>query len=62
MITLFSRLYMRVGVLHTRGKHLHDRIVSLRGDVWALKTSLKRHFLLKCLHQTKKRSGRASMC
>jgi hypothetical protein len=23
-----------------RGKHLHDRIISLRGEVWAHKTSL----------------------
>jgi hypothetical protein len=33
IIMLFTRLYVRVGILFTRGKHLHDRILSLR---WGL--------------------------
>ena len=32
-ITLFARLYVRVGILLTFGKHLHDRTISLRGDI-----------------------------
>ena len=27
-------LYVRVGILLTCEKHLHDRIISLRGEVW----------------------------
>ena len=34
IIMLCTRIYMRVGILITCGKHLHDRIISLRGD-WA---------------------------
>ena len=40
IITLFSRLYVRVGKLPTREQHLYDRIISLRGEIWAHKTSL----------------------
>ena len=31
---------MRVGILLTCGKHLHDCIISLRGEVWSHKASL----------------------
>ena len=42
MITLFARIYVRVGILLTCGKHLpmHDRIISLTGEACAHKTSL----------------------
>jgi hypothetical protein len=40
-----------------KSKHLHDRIISLRWEVWAHKTSLPPHFLLKCLYQTRNVSG-----
>jgi hypothetical protein len=40
MITLFARLYVRVGILLTCRMYLHDRIISLRGEVSAHKTSL----------------------
>ena len=40
IITLLVRWYVRVGILLTRGKHLHDRTISLRGEVWNHKTSL----------------------
>jgi hypothetical protein len=39
-MTLFARLYVRVDILLTCGKHVHDRIISLREEVWAYKTSL----------------------
>ena len=41
------------------GDHLHDCIISLRGEVWANKTSLTCHFffLLKCVYQCRKVSG-----
>jgi hypothetical protein len=38
--TLFARFYERVDILLPNGKHLHDRIISVRGEVWAHKTSL----------------------
>ena len=31
--------YGRVGILLTCGKHFHDRIISLKGEIWANKTS-----------------------
>jgi hypothetical protein len=40
IITLFARLYIRIVILRICGKHLNDRIISLRGDVWANKSSL----------------------
>ena len=40
IITLFSWLYLRVGILLTYGKHLHDCIISLREEVLAHKISL----------------------
>ena len=46
--TLFARLYVRVDIVFTCGKH--DRIFSLRGKVWALRTSLASVHLLKCLY------------
>jgi len=49
---------LRVGILLTRGKHLHDRILSLRGKVWGLKASLSPPlFSLKCQYQVRKESG-----
>jgi len=36
MITLFTRLYVREGIL-LDGKHLHDRIISIWGEVLANK-------------------------
>ena len=35
IITLFPRIYVRVGILLTCGKHLPDHIGSLRVEVWA---------------------------
>jgi len=40
VITLLAWIYVRVGILLTCGKHLHDHIISLKGDVWGHKTSL----------------------
>ena len=40
IITLFARLYARVGILLTCGNHLHEHITSLREELWAHKTSL----------------------
>ena len=40
IIKLFAWLYERVDILLTWGKHLHDSIISLRGEVWRHKTGL----------------------
>ena len=39
-------VYMRVGILLTCRKHLHDRIISLKGEECAHNISLTRHLLL----------------
>jgi hypothetical protein len=40
IIKLLVRLYVRVGILLSCGKHLHDRLISIRGEVWVHKSSL----------------------
>jgi hypothetical protein len=32
ILTLFCRLYVKIGILLKSGKHLHDRFISLRQD------------------------------
>ena len=39
-LVMFSRLCVRVVILFAWGIRLHDRIISLRGEFWTLKTSL----------------------
>jgi len=39
IIRPFARFYVRVGILLTRGKHLHDRIISMRREGKGTKTS-----------------------
>ena len=39
-ITMFARLCVRVGILLTSRKHLHDLIISLRGKDGVNRTSL----------------------
>jgi hypothetical protein len=46
--------FVRVGILLTCGKYLHDRIMSLRGAVWVNKNSLTPLLLLKSLCQVRK--------
>ena len=38
--TLLTQLYVRVGILHTSGKHMHDRITLQGVDVWIHTISL----------------------
>ena len=40
LITLFFRIYVSVNIFLTCGKYLHDRIISLRREILAHKTSL----------------------
>ena len=46
-----SHFYVRAGILLTCGKHLHDRIISLREEVWADKTSLTLPLSIEVLQQ-----------
>jgi hypothetical protein len=39
-VVTFTRLHLKVDILLPCGKYLHDRIISLRGELWANKTSL----------------------
>ena len=32
---MFAQLYVRVGILLSCGKHWHDCIISLRGEIWS---------------------------
>jgi hypothetical protein len=41
IIMLFYRLYVRIDIWLPCGKHLHDWIISLKGEVWVHKYSLK---------------------
>ena len=49
-------LYVRVGILLTCRKHVHDLIISLR--IGHIRLVYPRHFSLKCLYQTRKVCGR----
>ena len=40
-----NSIYVRVGILLTCGKSLHDHIISVRGEIWTHKTSLTTSFL-----------------
>ena len=62
IVTLFAWLYMSVVILLTCGKHLHDCIISLRGEVWAHKTRLTLHFIVKRLNQARKVTSHVFVC
>ena len=57
IIMLLAHLHVRVGKLLSRGKYFHDRIISLRGEVWAHKNPS-----LKCMYQAMKVNGRSFVC
>ena len=54
---VFYMLYVRVGILLTWWKHLHDRIISLRREVQAHKSKLTPPLFLKCLYQSREVRG-----
>ena len=45
---------VRVDILFTCWRRLYNRIISIRGEAWASKTSWSPRRLLKCLYQAKK--------
>ena len=55
IITLFTWLYVPVGILLVCLKHLRDRTISQRGDGWAHKTNFTQRlfFILKCMYQAR---------
>ena len=54
IIALFAQLYVRVGIILTCGKHLHDRITAVRWEVCTHKTGLTPPFSLRCMKQARK--------
>jgi len=56
IITLFARLYVRVGMLLIYGEHLPDRIILLRRGR-GHKTSLTQQHFIKVPDQARKVSG-----
>ena len=59
--TLFARFYERVDIYLTNGKHLHDRIISVRGEVWAHKTILASPLFIE-VHVPSQESVRSFLC
>ena len=59
--TLFARFYERVDILLTNGKHLHGRIISVRGGVWAHTTSLASPLFIE-VHVPSQESVRSFLC
>ena len=53
---------MRVGILPTRGKHMHDRIISLSGDAWVLKSSLMSPLSIEVPYHARKLSTHLFVC
>ena len=58
---LFTQLYARVGILLTHGKHLYERIISLREEVCSHKTSLPPALFNK-VHISNQESERSCIC
>ena len=57
ILTLFAQLYMKVDTCGIWGKHLHDRIISLRGKVlWIHETSLAPPLFFEVPRQESERS------
>jgi hypothetical protein len=61
ILALFPQLCVRVGILLPSGKHLHNHIISLRGEVSAHKTSLTRSFLIE-VHEPRQKNERSFIC
>jgi hypothetical protein len=59
--TLLARLYMRLGILLTCRKHLHDCIISVRVDVWAHNISLTPPLFIEVPIPSQK-SARSCIC
>ena len=54
---------MSFGILLIYGIDLNDRIISQRREAWAHKTKIPlSNFLLNCLYQARKVSGRVCVC
>ena len=58
----FVLLYVSVGILFIRGKHLHDRTISLRGKVWAHNSNLTPPFIFIEVPVLNQESERSSIC
>jgi hypothetical protein len=61
IVTQIALLYLRVGILLTCCKHLHDIIVSLGGEVWAHQTSSIPSLFIE-LHALSQECERSYIC
>jgi len=59
---LYENAVRQVGILLTCMKHLHDRIISPRGEAWAHKTSLTPPLLLKRMYLAMKLNSHVYVC
>ena len=59
---LFYMLYVRVGVLLTRGQNLHDRIISIRGEAWVHNSSLTPQLCIEVRVPIQDKSGPIRLC
>jgi hypothetical protein len=50
----FTQLYVPFDILLTRGRHFHDRIISLLEMALANATNLTLQLFLKCIYQSRK--------
>jgi hypothetical protein len=53
---------VRIGIFQTCGKDLHERIISLRGDVWVNKTSLNLPLFIEVFLPSQKVNGHLLVC
>jgi hypothetical protein len=62
VMKLFVRSCARVGILLACGKHVHDRIISLKSQIWAHKTSLTSSLFIKVSVPSQKHELVVYMC
>ena len=60
-VTLFAHLSVRIAILFTCGNNLHDRIISLRGQIGS-HNSLTPPRLFTCPHHGREESGHVFVC
>jgi hypothetical protein len=62
MITLFSRLYMRIDILLTRGRHVHNHHFTKKESLILYITSIIQTFFFIEVFSPRHESERSSIC
>ena len=62
VMKLFVRSCAKVGILLACGKHVHDRIISLKSQIWAHKTNLSSSLFIKVRVPSQKDEQVVYMC